>query len=205
MERFKIKQHWENVYSSKQPQEMSWFQAVPFISLTLIKSISDNQARVIDVGAGTSTLVDTLIADGYANLAVLDISGAALDLMKRRLEEKANTVEWHINDIRNFLPPHQYDVWHDRAVFHFLIDDESRRSYVATLKNTIKKGGHSVIATFAKNGPTKCSGLNIVQYDAASIELVLGDEFKLLKSELETHRTPRGHEQLFHYFLFERL
>ncbi|OPZ23751.1 MAG: bifunctional 3-demethylubiquinone-9 3-methyltransferase/ 2-octaprenyl-6-hydroxy phenol methylase [bacterium ADurb.BinA186] len=203
MNQNKSEPHWENIYNLRSPKELSWFQNEPAMSLKLIKSISNNQTHIIDVGAGTSTLVDALVIDGYSNLAVLDISGTAIELVKRRLGEQANKIEWYKNDIRHFAPVYKYDVWHDRAVFHFLIDEESRKSYVTTLKKTVKKGGHLIIATFAKDGPKKCSGLDIVQYDSASIALMLGDGFKLLKTDLEMHLTPKGDKQLFNYFLFE--
>ena len=197
------KLHWESIYNEKKPQDVSWFQKSPTTSLSIISSISDINDRLIDIGGGASVLVDHLLKLGYLNLAVLDISGKALEYDKIRLGEKQRFIEWYENDITEFKPPHKFDIWHDRAVFHFLTDIKSRLSYINTIKETIKSGGFVIIATFAKDGPTKCSGLDIVQYDNYSIQLELGDEFKLLESRPEIHLTPAGKEQRFIYFVFQ--
>ena len=204
MNRHENKQHWENIYTLKRPEDLSWFQNEAKISLKLIQSISDKNAWVLDIGAGASILVDSLLKYGYSKLAVLDVSGRALDLVKARLKEQAMKVEWHEADIREFRPRQSYDIWHDRAVFHFLTDEESRKSYVVALKRAVEGGGHVIIATFAKNGPKKCSGLDIIQYDNESLESELGYEFKLLKSEAEIHITPGLAKQHFNYFIFQR-
>lgn len=198
------KQHWEKIYSEKNPQDVSWFQKEPVVSLKIIQNISNNKAQIIDVGGGASVLVDYLLKLGYFNIAVLDISGKAIEYAKRRLADQADKVEWYEKDITQFMPSHPYDIWHDRAVFHFLTDKESRESYKNALKSTIKSGSHVIIATFAKDGPKKCSGLDVVQYDSSSIQDEIGDEFLLLESQFETHLTPSGKEQRFNYFVFKR-
>src|SRR3990167_3289146 len=176
-----IKQHWESIYSEKLPQEVSWFQVEPTVSLVLIQKVSHKNARVIDVGCGASLLVDCLLKLDYSNIAVLDISSKAIEYDKKRLLESANKIEWIVDDVTHFKPSHPYDVWHDRAVFHFLVDKDARESYVKVLKNAMKSGGHVIIATFAKDGPKKCSSLDVVQYDVPSIQHELGDEFILLR------------------------
>lgn len=198
------KEHWEKIYSEILPQEVSWYQSEPTISLQIIKNISDLNSRIIDVGAGESVLVDYLVDLGYLNLSVLDISGKAIAYVKQRLQEKAKSIEWHEQDITRFIPLHVYDIWHDRAVFHFLTDHESRKSYIEVLNKSTKKGSYVVIATFSKDGPQKCSGLDVVQYNDTTMQQVLGEELQLLASQTETHITPSGKEQKFIYFLFRR-
>src|SRR3990167_216046 len=198
------KQHWENIYTNKSVQDVSWFQAEPTISLNIIQNISDNKAQIIDVGSGTSTLVDHLLKLGYTNLAALDISGKAIEIVKKRLLHHANKVEWYENDITEFTPLHTYDIWHDRAVFHFLTTDIARAAYKKALMQSTTSGSHAIIATFAKDGPQKCTKLNIMQHDNASIKQEFGDEFVLLQNQLETHRTPNGSEQRFIYFVLRR-
>lgn len=197
------KNHWEKIYTDKSPQEVSWFQAEPVISLKIIQSIGKD-ARIIDVGGGASTLVDNLLKPGYASLAVLDISGKAIEIAKKRLGDKANLVEWHENDITEFTPPHTYDIWHDRAVFHFMTDKNSRNAYKESLLKSTQSGSHVIIATFAKDGPKKCSGLDTMQHDDPSIRDEFGEEFLLVESLLESHHTPSGNEQQFIYFILRR-
>lgn len=204
MDKHTSKEHWEKIYSEKLPQEVSWFQSEPTISLQIIKNISDHDSRIIDVGAGESMLVDYLINLGYLNISVLDISGKAIDHVKQRLHEKAKNIEWYEKDITQFIPLHTYDIWHDRAVFHFLTNQELRNSYIDVIKNATKKGSYVIIATFSKDGPKKCSGLDIVQYDDATIQNEFGDQFQLLASQTEIHITPTGNEQRFIYFLLQR-
>ncbi|HAT4425625.1 class I SAM-dependent methyltransferase [Legionella pneumophila serogroup 1] len=204
MNKENTKIHWESIYTEKLPQNVSWYQQEPTISLKIIRCFSDKNARIIDVGGGASILVDHLLKSGYSNLAVLDISGQAIEHVKNRLSDQATTIEWFEKDITAFIPPHTYDIWHDRAVFHFLTDIKSRQLYVNVLKNTVKSGSHIIIATFAKDGPQKCSGLDIVQYDNPSIQHELGNEFILLDSQFEMHITPAGKEQRFIYFVFQR-
>lgn len=199
------KQYWNEIYEKKHPEEVSWFQKKPTISLQFIHDIGNKKSRIIDVGGGTSTLTEHLLKSGYPNVAVLDISDKAIEYAKEKLKNQSDEVEWYVDDITKFVSPHPYDIWHDRAVFHFLTDKTSRELYVKTLKNTVNSGSHVIIATFSKDGPTKCSGLDIVQYDVDSIERELGDEFLLVENRLETHETPNGNKQNFIYFLFQRL
>jgi len=204
MDKDNTKLHWENVYTEKQPQEVSWYQKEPTVSLEIIKHFSDKNSRIIDIGGGTSMLIDYLLKIGYSNLALLDISSKAIEHVRNRIADGASNIEWFEKDITEFVPPHPYDIWHDRAVFHFLTDIESRQLYVKVLKNAVKLGAHIIIAAFAKGGPKKCSGLDIVQYDNPSIQLELGDNFILIDSKFETHITPSGNEQQFTYFVFQR-
>ena len=198
-------QHWEKIYSEKSPLEVSWYQKQPALSLKLIEhcQLAGTQP-IIDVGGGASVLVDTLLAHGYEHLAVLDISAAALDVAKQRLGNKADSVEWFACDITEFVAPHPFALWHDRAVFHFLTEAADRQKYVSALKTALPTGSHLILAAFAIGGPTMCSGLNIVQYDAAKLCQELGDAFELVEQDGETHRTPSGGEQLFNYFRFVR-
>jgi 2-polyprenyl-3-methyl-5-hydroxy-6-metoxy-1,4-benzoquinol methylase len=199
------KRHWNNVYAGKKPEELSWFQQDSTFSIKIIASIAqDRNAAIIDVGGGASSLVDSLLLLDYLNLSVLDISEKAIEHSKQRLADKAEKVSWYVEDILHFKPSHKYDVWHDRAVFHFLTDKVSREAYVRILRDGLKVGGYAVIATFAIDGPKKCSGLEVVQYDRSSIEAELGDGFILLEAHDEHHLTPKGSTQNFIYFIFRR-
>ena len=198
------KEHWNEVYQTKSPDEVSWYQRRPELSLGLIAATgAAKNAGIIDVGGGASTLVDCLLEAGYTSLAVLDISGAALNHTRSRLGERAIGVEWFEADVTSFQPPHRFAVWRDRAVFHFLTESADRRRYVSTLLRTLQPGGHVIIATFALNGPPKCSGLPVVGYDEASMSGELGSAFILCESHPETHTTPWQTQQPFIYFRFE--
>jgi len=195
------KEHWERAYTAKSLQELSWYQDEPTLSLRLIRSCElGPNAAIIDVGGGASLLVDRLLSEGYSRVAVLDISANSLAFVKARLGERASEVEWFEADITAFSPPHAFSLWHDRAVFHFLIDPEDRKKYVEVLKKTLRSGGYLVLAAFAIGGPMKCSGLDIVQYDAEKLLRELGDKFELVEEATERHLTPAGKEQLFCYF-----
>ncbi|MDT8375113.1 MAG: class I SAM-dependent methyltransferase [Mariprofundaceae bacterium] len=197
------KEHWEKMYSKKSPLQVSWYQAEPKISLQLIEAIGYRKdAAIIDVGGGASVLVDRLLEHGYSNVSVLDLSGRALAHAKNRLGKKSAAVNWLESDATDFTPPGMYDIWHDRAVFHFLTDSGDREKYINTLTKSLRKGGHLIIATFATGGPTKCSGLDIVQYDADKIATELGIAFALQSELFEMHITPSGGEQKFEYFHF---
>lgn len=197
------KEHWESVYRSKQPTDVSWYQVQPSLSLDLIARAGLRPTDgIIDVGGGASVLVDRLLDAGYENLAVLDISGAALAHAQERLGARAQCVEWYEADVREFSPPHRYALWHDRAVFHFLTGADDRAHYVQTLKRTLRSGGSAVIATFAADGPKRCSGLDVVRHDAASVRAALGPGFSLVKETREVHVTPWQTEQHFAYFRF---
>lgn len=199
------KEHWNQVYQTKAPDDVSWFQTRPAISLKLIEATAiAKTAGVIDVGGGASVLVDFLVTDGFKQLAVLDISAAALDHAKQRLGSRAGEVAWFEADVTQFIPPHPFGLWHDRAVFHFLTNETDRRKYVETLTCTLTPDGHVIIATFAKDGPLKCSGLDVCRYDAASICAELGPRFKLMEQVDETHITPWEAQQKFSYFRFKQ-
>lgn len=197
------KQHWEQVYTTKSPLEVSWYQLEPQLSLELIDHCGlASDAPVIDVGGGASLLVDRLLAQGRSRVAVLDISGNALNAARTRLGAQAAGVEWFEADVTEFAPPHPFALWHDRAVFHFLTGAEDRRRYVATLKRALLPRGHVIIASFALGGPTRCSNLDIVQYDAAKLAGELGAGFELQEETGETHITPAGKEQKFGFFRY---
>jgi SAM-dependent methyltransferase len=205
MTEFNRKQHWEQVYTDKSPLEVSWYQKEPAISLQLIENSGiDKAASIIDVGGGASLLVDYLQQRGFSKLAVLDISAHALEHAKSRLGERAGEVEWYESDVTTFAAPHPYQLWHDRAVFHFLTEARDRRNYVEVLKQTVPVDGHLIIAAFAIGGPEKCSGLDIVQYDAAKLGAELGEEFALQEQVEELHETPASKQQAFNYFRFFR-
>ena len=199
------KAHWENVYLNKSPDEVSWYQQEPTRSLQLIRTIQlDRNAAIIDVGGGASTLVDKLCDDGYTNIGVLDVSAHALAHARERLADKACRVEWYEEDITEFEPPHQFALWHDRAVFHFLTRKSDREKYVSILKRALSPVGHLILMAFAIDGPKKCSGLDIVQYDADKLMAELTGGFELLETGHEVHITPAGKEQKFVYFHFTR-
>lgn len=195
------KTHWETIYSTRQPDAVSWYQQRPRLSLEFIERTGiGKEATIIDVGGGASTLVDHLVAGGYRHVTVLDISAAALAAARARLGEDSGGVTWLEADVtRTDLPEHAYDLWHDRAVFHFLIDRADRDRYVEAVKRAVKPGGHVVVATFALDGPTHCSGLEIARYDAHSLHDAFGEEFRLVDSEREEHHTPAGSTQKFVY------
>lgn len=195
------KNHWENIYKARQVDQVSWFQEHAELSLQFIRSTSEPlDAHIIDVGGGASVLVDDLLHAGYSNLSVLDISGAALKAAQARLGKLAAQVHWIEADVTQLqLPEASVDVWHDRAVFHFLTDPQDRARYVELVRRAVKPGGHVIIATFAEDGPLKCSGLDIVRYRPQTLHGEFGAGFDLLKSESEVHHTPSGAEQKFIY------
>jgi len=199
-----LKTHWENVYTTKAPDQVSWYRPHLELSLSLIERAGGGvSASIIDVGGGESTLVDDLLARGYRNIAVLDISQAAIDTTKKRLGEAAGRVRWITGDVTTAeLAQGAYDVWHDRAVFHFLAAEENPAAYVRAVARALKPGGHVIIGTFGPEGPVKCSGLDTMRYDAASLHREFGARFHLVESSLELHRTPFGTTQQFLYCLF---
>jgi 2-polyprenyl-3-methyl-5-hydroxy-6-metoxy-1,4-benzoquinol methylase len=199
------KSHWEKIYNNKISMQMSWYQEEPTLSLQLIRKIQlAHDAPIIDVGGGSSLLVDCLCKEGYTNISVLDVSAKALATAKDRLGDDANKVEWQQKDVTQFVPPHQFSLWHDRAVFHFLTDKSDRENYLKVLNRALEPNGHIIIATFAIGGPTKCSGLDIVQYDAGKLMAELGTGFELVETRTETHITPTNQEQKFAYFRLNR-
>ena len=195
------KEHWEQVYTTKGANSVSWFQEHAQQSLQLIRQTGvQKDAGIIDVGGGASTLVDDLLADGYSNVAVLDLSEAALAAAKQRLGGRAQQVSWLVGDITQVnLPRHAYAVWHDRAVFHFLTTAEEREAYVRAVLRAVRPGGHVIVATFAEDGPERCSGLPVVRYSADGLHAQFGAPFTLLRHEREEHHTPAGTVQKFIY------
>jgi 2-polyprenyl-3-methyl-5-hydroxy-6-metoxy-1,4-benzoquinol methylase len=201
------KEHWEKVYSTKAATQVSWFQEHAAMSLQLIaRQNVPLSAAIIDVGGGASTLVDDLLDGGYRHLTVLDLSGAAIATAKSRLGERASLVQWReANVLEESLPSHSFDVWHDRAVFHFLTTEKERQAYVAQVLRAVKPGGLVIVATFAEDGPTQCSGLPVMRYAANDLHAQFGAPFELLGHEKELHMTPGGNEQKFVYCVCRRL
>ena len=198
---FDRKAHWQNVYRDKSALDVSWYQKQPELSLKLIdKAKLASDEAIIDVGGGASSLVDCLYRQGYTNLAVLDISANALASAKKRLGDSAKNIEWLEADITYFDAPHPFSLWHDRAVFHFLTEKTDRKKYLKVLKQALSSGGHVIIAAFAIGGPDKCSGLEIVQYDAEKLLAEFGKDFELIETKDEIHMTPANKEQRFNYF-----
>jgi SAM-dependent methyltransferase len=198
-------EHWERVYGTKAPTEVSWFRPHLETSLALVERFAgDNSASIIDVGGGESTLVDDLVAKGYRQVTVMDISQTALDHTRQRLGPISGQVHWIVADVtRASLPAHVYDVWHDRAVFHFLTEPAQRLAYVRQVVSAVKPGGHVVMGVFGPQGPNKCSGFDVIRYDAASLQAEFGSGFHLVESFLELHNTPFGTTQQFLYCSFQ--
>lgn len=195
------KTHWEHIYETKEATRVSWYQEHARLSLQFIQSTGiQKTAHIIDIGGGASTLVDDLIVAGFQHIGVLDVSGTALQVARQRLGVLAGRVTWIEADItRAALPQQAYDVWHDRAVFHFLTHAADRRRYIATVRQAVRTGGHVIVATFAPDGPDHCSGLEVVRYNPESLRSEFGDDFDLVDSTRETHQTPVGTEQKFIY------
>jgi len=199
------KTHWENVYANSSPLRVSWYQKEPALSLQLIRDAQIAlDAAIIDVGGGASILVDRLCDADYTNVGVLDVSAKALAHAKDRLAGRACGVGWYEDDVTEFNPAKRFSLWHDRAVFHFLTDRADRVRYVDVLKRALEPDGHLIIMAFAIGGPKKCSGLDIVQYDADKLMAELGQGFELLETGHEVHVTPSDHEQKFAYFRLQR-
>ena len=195
--------HWEGVYTKKGENEVSWFQENPALSIELIAQVGATAASaIIDIGGGASRLVDNLIQRGFEDVTVLDLSEAALEAAKVRLGKDAAQVHWMVADATRWEPLKAYDIWHDRAAFHFLTEEDDRSAYLARLRRALKAGGHAIIATFAPDGPERCSGLQVVRYDPANLGNTLGREFELVGSRQQTHSTPWGAEQSFQFSVF---
>jgi SAM-dependent methyltransferase len=201
-----VKSHWENVYETKPPDSVSWFQQHAERSLDLIRQSGIPVCgRVIDIGGGASTLVDGLLAQHYEQLTVLDLSGAALAAARHRLGPLAEKVHWIEADItRHELPENGFDLWHDRAVFHFLTEPAARAAYVGSVLRAVKPGGYVIVATFADDGPTRCSGLPVARYRPDELHAEFGERFTLLRHEKESHLTPTGAVQSFLYCFCRR-
>ena len=200
------REHWEAVYDGKRSDEMSWYQSDPSVSLKLIQATGVGcDAGVLDVGGGASVLVDRLVGVGFQRLGVLDLSKSALAAARARLGTAANQVEWLEADVLHYHPPTPWDVWHDRAVFHFLVDDADRLQYRASLYRTVPEGGHAIVATFGPDGPERCSGLPTLRCSASQIEDALGEGVRLVEERTEYHTTPSGAVQHFVYARLQRV
>ncbi len=195
------KTHWEKVYATKAPESVSWYRAHLETSLALIERAAvARSSSIIDIGGGESTLVDDLLHRGYKNLTVLDVSRTAIEVTKKRLGAASEQVRWLLGDIVEIeLEPLGYDLWHDRAVFHFLTTPERRLAYVRQVTRAVRPGGHVIVSTFGPEGPTKCSGLEAIRYDAKSLHGEFGGRFRLVESSKELHQTPLGTAQQFLY------
>src|SRR6266700_7123303 len=187
-----VQAHWEKIYTEKAPNAVSWYRPHLETSLALIEQTASGRSpSVIDVGGGESTLVDDFLARGYENISVLDISQSAIDANKKRLGKEAERIHWLAADITTVeLQPSKFDVWHDRAVFHFLTAPSDRVAYVRQVAHAVKRGGHVIIGTFGPEGPTRCSGLEVVRYDAESLHREFGRHFRLLETSKQLHHTP---------------
>jgi 2-polyprenyl-3-methyl-5-hydroxy-6-metoxy-1,4-benzoquinol methylase len=200
------REHWQRVYETKAPNDVSWYAPHLQQSLRLIREVTTPEARIIDVGAGESTLVDDLLDLGYRSITVLDVADEALAVARRRLGERAGNVNWVAADIATAsLGDDSFDLWHDRAMFHFLTHENDRRAYVHQVERSVVAGGHVVLATFSLDGPTKCSGLDVMRYDAPALARELGPKFQLGAEIHATHTTPAKKEQAFIFCRFVKL
>jgi trans-aconitate methyltransferase len=197
--------HWQRTYAATAETEVSWHQDSPEPSLTLVTAAASSlDSAIIDIGGGSSRLVDHLVQRGYRRIAVLDISSAALARSQAHLGAKAAAVDWIVADITTWSSSERYEVWHDRATFHFMVTEADRAAYLARLRQALVPGGHAIIATFAPDAPEKCSGLPVTRYDPDSLAATLGEDFTLVRSERHLHRTPWGAVQPFQFSIFRR-
>jgi len=200
-----LKTHWDTIYKTRQLTEVSWYQPKPQISLDYIAQFKLNkEARIIDVGGGDSFLVDFLLVEGFTDITVLDISEKALQRAKERLGEHAEKVKWIVADVSGFELPQEYDLWHDRAAFHFLTGEKQIANYLATLQNSLAKGGYVILGTFSENGPLKCSGITVNQYSIEDMEKLFPTNFLKLGCENLDHITPTGAVQNFTFCRFQK-
>ena len=205
MNAFDRKAHWEKIYTTKQFNEVSWYQPKPLTSLHYIQSLHlPLDASIIDVGGGDSFLVDELLNLGFNHITVLDISAAAIERAKIRLGKKSNVVKWIIADAANFNPTEKYDCWHDRAVFHFLTSTKEINNYTKTVSSAIKENGYFIIGTFSEEGPTKCSGIAIQQYSAEKLANTFSKDFNKISCEMVNHHTPFNTVQSFCFCKFQK-
>lgn len=197
--------HWNSIYEAKGDREVSWFELKPAISLELIKRHANPaKSSLVDIGGGASRLVDGLLAEGMRDIGVLDLSATALDVSRARLGPAADNVEWIVADVTSWQPNRTYDFWHDRAAFHFLTGQAERAAYIERLNAAVRPGGHAVIATFAANGPTHCSGLEVQRYDPEDLADLLGASFELIEDQRCEHTTPWGSKQAFQFSVLQR-
>ncbi len=197
-------QHWQQVYDSRDVSEVSWFQDEPSVSLRLVESVADPSCTVVDVGGGASLLVDALVVRGFTDLTVVDVSQRALDIVRARLDSHGIRVTMVESDIVEWDPSRTFDVWHDRAAFHFLTDNDSRARYVDLVARSVVPGGSLIVATFATDGPTHCSGLEVARYSAAELTAQFAAHFTLVADEREEHCTPSGALQMFTWVVLRR-
>jgi trans-aconitate methyltransferase len=197
--------HWDKVYAARRDDQVSWFQDRPGPSLALLDLIGATPgSAVIDIGGGASRLVDALLARGFSDVSVLDLSAAALEAARARLGAPGERARWIVADMTTWTPARAYDVWHDRAALHFLTDPADQRAYVARLRAALKPGGCAILATFAPDGPEKCSGLPVRRHDSLSLAALLGPDFALVDTRRHDHATPGGATQRFQFSTFRR-
>lgn len=200
------REHWQDVYKEKGENRVSWFQEQPTISMELIQAVGAKaDSALIDIGGGASRLVDQLVQQNYRDLTVLDLSENAIAIAKQRLGPRASMVRWIVADVTQWQPGRQYDLWHDRAAFHFLTEAADRRAYVERLAKALRAGGHAIIGTFAVDGPERCSGLPVVRYDAGRLSAELGNGFALIETRRDDHKTPWDAVQHFQFSVFGRV
>ncbi len=201
-------EHWDSVYGARSEDDLTWFEAEPSISLELVRLYLQHGDALIDIGAGASRLVDALLDEGFGALAVLDLSDSALAISRRRLGAQGDGVDWINADVTTWQPDREYAVWHDRAVFHFLTDAEGRAAYAKAMSQALRPDGIAVIATFAEDGPEKCSGLPVVRYTpeqlAQELNRLAPDRFEMINSQRHAHITPKGNRQSFQYSVFRK-
>ncbi len=201
-----LKNHWENIYQNKNEDEVSWFQKIPDTSIEIINSIKiKKQSKIIDVGSGRSRLFKNLIEQGYNNLTYLDISESAAKKSKIFLGQESKNIEWIVEDVLNFEPKQNFDVWHDRAVFHFLTDQNQIKKYVDLVSRNISNNGYLIIGTFSEQGPLKCSGLDVSRYSESLIKTTFSESFNLLNSFKIDHSTPFNTTQNFLFSVLKKI
>ncbi|MBV1701191.1 MAG: methyltransferase domain-containing protein [Hyphomicrobiales bacterium] len=201
-----LESHWQNVYAARAPDQVTWFEPVPEVSLAMIKSSgAPANARIIDIGGGASNLVDHLLGLGYPRPTVLDVSAAALAKSEDRLGVRASEVDWIVADMLTFASTQTYDIWHDRAALHFLTAESDQQAYVRVLKSALKLGGSAILGTFAPDGPERCSGLPVVRRSAPDMASLLGSDFALQESQRHLHPTPAGNSQQFQFARLRRI
>ncbi len=198
--------HWNSKYCQAKVEQLSWYQSAPQPAIDMIRSLRPSAAvAIIDVGAGASNLVDWLVVEGYQNITALDISARALEHSRQRLGKAAGQVDWQVAALETYRTEKRFDIWHDRAVFHFFVAKQQREQYKKVLNTVLRPGGYVLMSTFAIGGAKKCSGLPVVQYDAPQLSQELGARFRLIDTSVEMHITPAASEQLFCHFIFQRI
>ncbi len=205
-ERTSREAHWQNVFATKSDEAVSWFEKSPDVSLALIRTTGvPKTSSIIDVGGGASRLVDGLLSDGFESVSVLDVSARALDLARLRLGAASAKARWIVADVTTWEPTETYDVWHDRAAFHFLTEPHDQAAYARCVRRGVRRRGHVIVGTFALDGPERCSGLAVVRHDETSIARMLGDAFELVEARRVDHQTPDGKVQHFQFSRFRRV